>query len=413
MTDFDAGFVSFVKQMAVELNQLGVRPGGVLLVHSSLRSLGLGKDIANKPELVICALLEALGADGTLLMPALSYAFVDTEQPVFDVRRTPSCIGAIPEVFRTRAGTLRSVHPTHSVSGVGRRAVELLGGHENDHTPCGANSPFSRLPDAGGQVLFLGCGMRPNTSMHAVEEHVEPAYLYSIDKDYQIIHADGSESVMRVRSHGFRGWQQRYERLEGLLPDGLAKGRVLQASCHLIEAAVMWPAALAALHQDPLFFVEQIPGWWEPKRDQVIEGALNWAMGQLGEAKYAGLCYAFCEDAYELGGEIILDGQGRTAREAADAYLARMATAGLSCEGSPPRGSYVFYDWLGTISGETHNWGHIGLALGDGRILHAWNVVRVDDLHTVEKLVSPVGGQPVYIGWAPPEIFLQGMHKKA
>jgi uncharacterized SAM-binding protein YcdF (DUF218 family) len=158
------------------------------------------------------------------------------------------------------------------------------------------------------------------------------------------------------------------------------------------------------------YFADKIPGWWEPKRDQVIEGALNWAIGQLGEAKYAGLCYAFCEDAYELGGEITLDGQGRTAREAADAYLARMTTAGITGEGSPPRGSYVFYDWQGTIKGETRNWGHMGLALGDGRVIHAWNVVRVDDLHEVERLLSPAGGQPVYAGWAPPEIFLQGMH---
>jgi len=39
---------------------------------------------------------------------------------------------------------------------------------------------------------------------------------------------------------------------------GLRTGRVLQASCHLVESAQMWPAALAALRRDPLFFVEAI-----------------------------------------------------------------------------------------------------------------------------------------------------------
>jgi aminoglycoside 3-N-acetyltransferase len=257
MPDIDPSRAGLVRRMTADLLQLGVQPAGILLVHTSLRSLGMAAEIPNWPELVISALLEALGSAGTLLMPALSYAFVGTAQPVFDVRQTPSCVGTLPEAFRTRAGTLRSLHPTHSVCAVGKRAAELLSGHENDHTPCGENSPFSRLPRVAGQVLFLGCGMRPNTSMHAIEEHVEPPYLYSNEKDYQIIHADGSVSAMRVRSHGFRDWEQRYERLERLLPSGLHQGLVLQAQCHLVEAAAMWPAALSALRQDPFFFVER------------------------------------------------------------------------------------------------------------------------------------------------------------
>jgi aminoglycoside 3-N-acetyltransferase len=249
---------SIIRSLAGDLLRLGVRPGGVLLVHASLRSLGLPAGDPNRAEIAISALLEALGEEGTLLMPALSYGSVSARQPVFDVLRTPSCVGALPEAFRVRKGTLRSVHPTHSVSGVGPRAAELLAGHERDTTPVGGNSPFARLPGVSGQVLFLGCGMRPNTSMHGIEEHVEPMYLYSADVDYQIVLADGSITTMRVRRHDFRSWEQRYERLEGLLsPPGLRKGRVLEAECHLVEAAAMWPAALAALRQDPLYFVER------------------------------------------------------------------------------------------------------------------------------------------------------------
>lgn len=249
---------TIINRMTSDLLHLGVRPGGVLLVHASLRSLGMPEGDPNRAEIAICALLEVLGPEGTLLMPALSYASVSARQPVFDVLRTPSCVGALPESFRTRQGTLRSVHPTHSVSGVGRRAAELLAGHERDTTPVGANSPFAKLPQVNGQVLFLGCGMRPNTSMHGIEEHVEPPYLYSTDVDYQVILADGSATTMRVRRHNFRGWEQRYERLEGLLgPSDLHTGRVMQAECHLVESAAMWPAALAALRRDPLFFVEK------------------------------------------------------------------------------------------------------------------------------------------------------------
>jgi len=240
-------------QLVSDLLALGVRPGGVLLVHSSLRSLG---PVEGGPEAVVKGLLEALGAGGTLLMPALSYESVGAHNPLFDVARTPSCVGALPEYFRARPGTRRSVHPTHSVSGVGRLAAELLSGHEKDITPCGAHSPFARLPQVQGQILFLGCGLRPNTSMHAVEEQVEPPYLFAKTVDYQVFLPDGSEMRMSVRSHNFKGWAQRYDRLEGVMSEGLSRGRVLQAQCSLVESAQMWPAALAALQKDALYFVE-------------------------------------------------------------------------------------------------------------------------------------------------------------
>jgi aminoglycoside 3-N-acetyltransferase len=241
-----------------DLLALGVRPGGVLLVHSSLRSLGPQFSRSNQgAEMAVQALLEVLGPSGTLLMPALSYETVNRDNPRFDVRGTPACIGALQEYFRTRPGTLRSVHPTHSVCAVGRQAGELLSDHHLDTTPCGARSPFAKLPRTGGQILFIGCGLRPNTSMHAVEEHVEPPYLYGGLVDYQVTLADGSQASMTVRRHNFKGWAQRYDRLAEVQKHGLAKGPVLQAECWLVEAAEMERAALGALRGDPLFFVER------------------------------------------------------------------------------------------------------------------------------------------------------------
>lgn len=248
---------SFVHAVSVALRGLGVRPGGVLLVHSSLRSLGLPADLPDRAEIVLQGLLDALGPEGTLLMPALSYETVTAENPCFDVRATPSCVGALTEYFRARPGTLRSVHPTHSVCGVGPRAADLLADHSMDSTPVGPRSPFSKLPRAGGQVLFLGCGLRPNTSMHGVEERIEPPYLFGEEMDYQITGADGAATVMRVRRHNFRGWAQRYDRLEEVMPNSLRRGRVLQAACHLLEAPAMWRFALEQMQAEPLYFVEE------------------------------------------------------------------------------------------------------------------------------------------------------------
>ena len=153
------------KQLAEGFEALGIRSGDTLLVHSSLKSLE-----GASPADVIEALLALLGPEGTLMLPTLSYLYANRDNPVFDVRRTPSNVGAIPEYFRTEYPVLRSLCPTHSCAAVGLRAEYLTGSHHLDETPCGPNSPFSRLRDAGGKVLFIGCGTRPNTSMHAVEE---------------------------------------------------------------------------------------------------------------------------------------------------------------------------------------------------------------------------------------------------
>lgn len=140
-----------------------------------------------------------------------------------------------------------------------------------------------------------------------------------------------------------------------------------------------------------------------PTASHYIDAALRWAYDRLGSPTYAGLCYAFCEDAYEKGANIILDGQGTTAKEAADAYQPIR-------KGTPPRGSYVFYDCFCVINNEYKNWGHMGLSLGDGRVIHGWDVVRIDMIHEVETLDPPPGGKsPVYTGWAAPEVFLKGM----
>ncbi len=243
-----------IQQIAKDLHTLGAREGGVLLVHSSLSAFGY---VEGGPETVILGLLAALGLEGTLLMPALSYEHVTRRSPTFDVRHTPSNVGAIPEYFRTRPGTRRSMHPTHSVCAVGSRTGELLDDHLLDDTPCGPHSPFHKLRDAGGQLLMLGCGLHPNTSFHAMEELVEPPYLFGDPLTYTLIDVDGHSRQKTYRTHGFIGYEQRYDRLADVLDEpALRRGRVLAAEVYLIDVPAMWDAVLAALRRDPLYFVD-------------------------------------------------------------------------------------------------------------------------------------------------------------
>jgi aminoglycoside 3-N-acetyltransferase len=247
---------NFLGKFVTDLRHLGVRPGGVLMVHSSLKSLG---QVPGGAETVIQGLLAVLGEAGTLLMPALTYETVRSDNPVFDARSTPSCVGAIPEFFRTREGTRRSLHPTHSVCGVGPLTEALLTPHKQDSTPCGPNSPFHRLPDFEGQILMLGCGLRPNTSMHAIEELVEPPYLFNPPILYTLTDENGTTTQKEYIRHNFHDWHQRYDRIaEVLAPPDLRTGKVLEAQSHLIEASALKSAALVQLKRNPLFFVDQI-----------------------------------------------------------------------------------------------------------------------------------------------------------
>ena len=243
-------------ELAHDLLKLGVRPGGVLMMHSSLKALG---PVEGGAGTVIEGLLEALDEAGTLLMPALTYERVTAEQPVFDVMRTPGNVGLIPETFRLREGTKRSVHPTHSVCASGPRAAELLETHLLDNTPCGPHSPFHLLPKYNGQILMLGCGLEPNTSMHAIEELVVPPYLYDPPREYQLVLQDGTIMRKTYIPHSFHGWVQRYDRVgEMLAPPGLRGGRVLRAEAYLIEAADLWEVALRAVKKDPCCFVDRV-----------------------------------------------------------------------------------------------------------------------------------------------------------
>jgi hypothetical protein len=75
----------------------------------------------------------------------------------------------------------------------------------------------------------------------------------------------------------------------------------------------------------------------------------------------------------------------------------------------PPAGAYVFYACGGPVDGVRREWGHVGLALGDGGVVHAWDVVRVDDARAIPALPPATGWDaPRLIGWAAPELVLRG-----
>ena len=163
---------------------LGVRDGGVVIVHSALSKLGW---VAGGAQAVVEALLIAVGAQGTIVMPTHSGHLSDPAHwqhppippdwvddardalPAFDAQLTPTRqMGQIVDCFRMHAGTIRSAHPLLSFAANGPLADALIAGH--GLTPAmGEGSPLSRLYDADAQVLLLGVSHAHNTSLHLAE----------------------------------------------------------------------------------------------------------------------------------------------------------------------------------------------------------------------------------------------------
>lgn len=190
------------RQFTDALDAAEVDPNGVLMVHSSFRQLG--KE-GYSPEDILEALKRYM-ADGTLLLPTMSWRYVKPDKPEFDEIATPSNTGVLTEIFRTQYATKRSIHPTHSVAGLGKRLDEILGGHHLCVTPCAAESPFRRMLESDATILMLGIGMDCCTVLHAAEEATAPdVYVKpeSLTEKYVCTDRDGEKVDVMLRRHKF------------------------------------------------------------------------------------------------------------------------------------------------------------------------------------------------------------------
>ena len=153
------------------LLSMGIGPGDVVLVHSSLSAFG---HVEGGADTVIDALLEVLTPSGTLVMPTFTWGdFHAAERVEFDTMSTPCETGRIPETFRLRPGVTRSLHVCHSVAAAGPETDQVLGEGVSSFGP---GSSFDGLLKLGAWVLFLGVSFQCCTALHAVEEFVGVPY---------------------------------------------------------------------------------------------------------------------------------------------------------------------------------------------------------------------------------------------
>ena len=244
-----------------DLRRLGVVSGMLLMVHGSLRKLGLARaDFGDGgADLILDALEEAVAPDGALMMTLGTYFAQDwvNEKPVaeraallagtepVDPARAPAMpdVGWLAEEFRRRPGTFISANPSGRFGARGAGAETLLAGQPWDDY-YGPGSPLETLCATGGKILRLGADPDTVTALHYAEYLARLPNKRRTRWDYVLAGEDGPRHAWIEcldDSEGIADWEgEDYFALilKAYLETGRAvQGRVGRAESELIDAA--------------------------------------------------------------------------------------------------------------------------------------------------------------------------------
>ena len=246
--------------IADELIALGVRRGETLMLHASLRALGLARSqgVEHGAEQLLDAITDVLGPTGTLMMilgtesphdwvnqrPVAERArLLEGAEPV-DLLTAPVLpeVGWVAEAFRRRPGTLVSGNPSGRFAACGARASELLRDQPwNDYY--GPGSPLEKLCAWGGRTLRLGANPDTTTVLHYAEYLADLPEKRRTRWDYVVHGPDGPQHVFVEcldDNEGIAAWEgEDYFALilEAYLGLGRHRaGTVGQAQSELIDA---------------------------------------------------------------------------------------------------------------------------------------------------------------------------------
>jgi aminoglycoside 3-N-acetyltransferase len=231
--------------VADQLRALGVKKGGVLLVHTSFRAT---RPIEGGPLGLIEALRDALGPDGTLVMPSWSG---DDDEP-FDPLTTPASpsLGIVADTFWRLPGVRRSDH-VHAFAAAGPEAVRITADPLPlpPHIPA---SPVGRVHELDGEVLLLGVGHDADTTLHLAEllagvPYRVPRYCMVL-RDGRPVRIDYGENDHCCTRFALA---DEWLRVRGLQADG----RVGHAHARLARARDIVEVAFEHLARDPLLFL--------------------------------------------------------------------------------------------------------------------------------------------------------------
>lgn len=187
-----------IEELKGQIRAMGIQSHDTVLIHTAMRAVG---PVEKGADGVIDAFCQVL-TDGLFLVPTHTWAVVNRENPVYDVRSTVPNIGALPAAAAFRKDGIRSLHPTHSIWGHGADAEAYLRGEETASTPAPVGYAWGRLAERNAKILLIGVGNERNTFIHAVDEMADiPNRIHPEPYDVTIYDHEGNVRHNRFAGH--------------------------------------------------------------------------------------------------------------------------------------------------------------------------------------------------------------------
>jgi aminoglycoside 3-N-acetyltransferase len=228
--------------LAAALRIVGISSGDVVLVHSSFDAF---RAFRGRPSDVIEVLQRIVGREGAILMPTMPFSGTAVDwaraHPTVDLRRTPSRMGLVTEIFRRSPRVVRSIHPTHPVAAWGDRAEWLTAEHWRATTPCGEGSPYHRLLECDGRILFLGADVTSLTFFHTAEALLGDRFPESpfTRETFRLTTIAPDGATHHTETRLFEPAVSRRRKLQKLLPELRARGAWRQARVGRLAIAMV------------------------------------------------------------------------------------------------------------------------------------------------------------------------------
>ena len=215
--------------------------------------------LENGAKTVVNALIKLIGDEGNILMPSspngeLQLNYIRKKIP-FDVRNTPSKLGAITEEFRNLPNVIRSLNPLEPVCAWGKDAVYLTEGHFNEITPYTAKSPFRRIIEKNGKILYIGVTLdNAGTSLHTLEDEVDFEYEVYYSEMFETDIVDYNGNIIRVKTKVHNPAYSAMRKCDQLIPLFInekvcEKNTLGKSECLIFDSKRMFESMLKNYHE--------------------------------------------------------------------------------------------------------------------------------------------------------------------
>jgi len=218
------------EQLTEQLAAAGIKKGSIVLLHSSLASIG---KVEGGADAVIDAFLDAVGPEGTFMVPVFG------------------ALGVITEVLKKRPNAKVSPCPVGTLAGIGPAVDELFKNHWVPESPHALDTPFYRMQEKGALICLLGVDQDRNTSLHGIEALLKLPYLGQVTNTFTT--PDGQEITKTWKHYpgphrDFIGLDRRF------LNNGvMTVHRLGNAQLRVLDSKKMWECCIEWGKADPAF----------------------------------------------------------------------------------------------------------------------------------------------------------------